>query len=89
VAITTQEPPPPGVQPHPFAQDVWLVNPDGSNLRRLTELADNQPSIDWSADGATIYALGATGFWRIDAATGAREPVGFAAALGQIRWLDR
>jgi hypothetical protein len=25
----------------------------------------------------------------IDAATGAREQVGYAAALGQIRWLDR
>jgi hypothetical protein len=44
--------------------------------------ADNQPSIDWSAAGATIYALGATGFWRIDAATGAREQVGY----GWRRW---
>lgn len=72
---------------HPFAQDVWLVNRDGSNLHRLTDLADNQPSLDWSPDGATVYALGITGFWRIDAATGVHEPVGMNVPLGQMRLL--
>lgn len=72
---------------HPFAQDVWLVNLDGTNLHRLTDLADNQPSLDWSADGSTVYALGITGFWRIDARTGAHEPVDLDVPLGQMRLL--
>jgi Tol biopolymer transport system component len=72
---------------HPFAQDIWVVNRDGSDLRRLIELSDNQPSLDWSADGASIYALGATGFWRIEIATGRREQVGLGAPLGHIHLL--
>jgi Tol biopolymer transport system component len=72
---------------HPFAQDIWVVNSDGSGLRRLAELTDNQPSIDWSADGRSIYALGITGFWRIDASTGEREAVAIDLPLGHIRWV--
>jgi Tol biopolymer transport system component len=69
---------------HPFAQDVWVVNADGSGLRRIAELAVNQPSIAWSKDGARLYVLGATGFWRVDAASGATEQIGPGVALGQI-----
>jgi Tol biopolymer transport system component len=72
---------------HPFAQDVWLVERDGTGLRRFLELSDNQPSLDWSADGAIIYSLGITGFWRIDAVTAQREQVGIAVPLGQVRVL--
>jgi len=72
---------------HPFAQDIWTVNSDGSDLRRLAELTDNQPSIDWSSDGASIYALGITGFWRIDSATGEREAVAMDLPLGHLRWV--
>jgi Tol biopolymer transport system component len=74
---------------HPFAQDIWTINSDGSDLKRLAELTDNQPSIDWSQDGQSIYALGITGFWRIDSSTGTRQPIGFAAPIGQIRVLKK
>ena len=70
---------------HPFAQDIWVINSDGSGLRRLAELTDNQPSIDWSDDGKSIYSLGVTGFWRVDAASGEREAVDVALPLGHIR----
>jgi Tol biopolymer transport system component len=87
----TQQPgiAPGGLRFHPFASDIWLVNRDGTNLRRLAELTDNQPSLDWSADGSTLYALGVTGFWQIDVATGDRQPLPYDAPLGQIRWLAR
>lgn len=69
---------------HPGAQDVWLVNPDGTDLHRLAELADKLVSLAWSPDGSAIYAFGLTGFWRIDAATGSKEPVPFSSPLGDI-----
>ena len=72
---------------HPFAQDIWLVNRDGTGLRRLAELQENQPSLGWSKDGAHIYALGATGFWRISVADGTREQVGLGIPLGELYWL--
>ena len=72
---------------HPFAQDVWSVNGDGSGLRRLSEIAENNPSLTWSGDGLRLFALGPTAFWRIDAATGKADHVGSGIPLGQILWL--
>jgi Tol biopolymer transport system component len=77
----------PGTTQHPFAQDVWLINRDGTGLHRLVELADNMPSLGWSRDGAYVYSLGVTGFWRIDVATGERAQLDYAGAIGQIVWL--
>ena len=39
---------------HPFAQDVWTVGNDGTGLKRLSEIAENNPSLTWSGDGSTI-----------------------------------
>ena len=61
-----------------------LVGKDGSNLRRLNELAESQPSLTWSADGDSIYAIGGGGFWKIDLASGNRELVGSGVPQGQI-----
>jgi hypothetical protein len=64
-----------------------MVNADGTGLRRFLEIGDNQPSLTWSADGAHIYSLGITGFWRIDSATAERVRAGIEAPLGQVRLL--
>jgi hypothetical protein len=72
---------------HPFAQDVWMVNSDGSGLRRVAEVAENMPSIAWSADGAFLYVLGPGAFWRLDAATGEAVKVAAGVPLGQIATL--
>ncbi|HXH23477.1 MAG TPA: hypothetical protein VNN10_15770 [Dehalococcoidia bacterium] len=72
---------------HPFAQDIWLVNSDGTGLRRLSEIAENMPSIAWSADGAFVYVLGPGAFWRIDTATGLAVKLAAGVPLGQIALL--
>jgi Tol biopolymer transport system component len=73
---------------HPFAQDVWIVNTDGTGLRRLAEIAENMPSISWSGDGSTVYALGPSALWKIDAATGQADQIAQGIPLGQIVWLS-
>jgi WD40-like Beta Propeller Repeat len=60
---------------HPFAKDIWLINKDGSGLRRIGELAESAPSLTWSSDGGSIYVLGGSGIVRIDATTGVVTPV--------------
>jgi Tol biopolymer transport system component len=60
---------------HPFAKDIWLINRDGSGLRRIGELAESAPSLTWSSDGASIYVLGGSGIVRIDASIGAVVPL--------------
>jgi Tol biopolymer transport system component len=70
---------------HPILQDVWLMDPDGNNLRRIADLAVASPSLAWSEDGFFIYAMSSTGFWRIEAKTGAYQTIGPGLQNGRIR----
>jgi Tol biopolymer transport system component len=70
---------------HPTLQDLWVVKPDGSDLHRLAELAESQPSLAWAEDSASIYAVGVGGFWRVDTASGTLELIGQGIPFGQIR----
>jgi Tol biopolymer transport system component len=47
---------------HGLPWDVWLVRPDGTDLRRLTSFFDDDASIAWSPDGRwlVVYASEAT-----------------------------
>ncbi len=49
--------------------DIWLVNADGSNMRRLTSHESSSSSPRWSSDGTTIFFLssrnGTSKVWRI------------------------
>ncbi len=73
---------------HPFLEDVWIVNVDGTGLRRLAELAENMPSLTWNGDGTVLYALGAGAWWKVEVATGKAEQIGPGVPLGQIVWLS-
>src|SRR5688572_8023161 len=54
---------------HGLPWDLWEVRVDGSGLRRLTELAEDDPSIAWSPDGRWIAFQGGTGVYLIETAT--------------------
>lgn len=77
---------------------LWTVAATGGEARRLAEASD-QPA-GWSADGGTLYTLGAvqqrgagdrarpvpTALLAIDARTGAQAPLITADALGASTW---
>jgi hypothetical protein len=74
---------------HPFAQDVWLINPaDATGLHRIADIAENMPSISWSGDGSSLYVLGPGFLWRLDPATGAAEQLRQSNDRGAIIWLE-
>ncbi len=70
---------------HPTLADAWVVNLDGSGLTKRTDLADASLSLAWSADDVSIYALGSTGFWRIDSNTGAKDHLGDGVLAGRVQ----
>lgn len=52
---------------HGLPFDLWVIKPDGSGLRRLTTLFEDQPMPAWSSDGKQILFLAGQGFYSIDA----------------------
>jgi len=65
-------------------EDIWTASKDGSSLKRLTALAEDQPSMAWSADGRVLYSMGGTGLWRIDATTGDKRRIAPGVVHGEI-----
>jgi len=79
--------PAPQTLTHPFAQDVWLVNRDGSGLKRLGETAENMPALTWSGDGKHVYAIGPGYLWRLDPVSASAEQVRESGERSWIVWL--
>jgi Tol biopolymer transport system component len=78
-----------GYGAHPFLQDLWLMDADGSNLRLVREFAEGQPSLAWAPDGPAIYIMVSSGLWRVEVETGSRLLLGEGSAFGQIALLPR
>ncbi len=72
---------------HPTLRDVWFANLDGTDLHRLTEIADSSLSLAWSGDGHDVYAIGDTGFWKVDTASGELELIGDPNLAARVQTL--
>jgi Tol biopolymer transport system component len=48
---------------HGLPYDPWVVNADGSGLRLVAPLAEDDPALAWSPDGSTLAILGGGGLW--------------------------
>jgi len=68
--------------------DLYLVGADGQQLRRLTEVYDDQPFPDWDREGQNLVYIGITGLVYLSADK-AREPVRLDDGLlhAQLDWL--
>lgn len=74
-------------QRHGFPWEIWRVRPDGSELTRLTELGEDEPTVAWSPDGRTLAVFGGLGLTLVDV-TGADPPRALAnGGTGGIGWL--
>jgi Tol biopolymer transport system component len=47
--------------------ELWVVNADGTGLRRLTDIREDNPFPAWSPDGRWIALKGEIGLYLIDA----------------------
>jgi hypothetical protein len=51
---------------HGLPYDLWLIKPDGSGLRRLTALFEDQPVPIWTKDGKKVVFLAGLGLYTLD-----------------------
>lgn len=58
----------PSVAPkaHGIPFDLWLIKPDGTGLKRLTTLYEDQPQPAWSKDSQKVALLAGQGFYTVD-----------------------
>jgi Tol biopolymer transport system component len=72
---------------HGIPWDVWLVNPDGTGLRRLAQPESDEPSVDWSPDGTRVFVYGGTGSWVVSVADGAAAAFPRLTGYGVASWV--
>jgi Tol biopolymer transport system component/mono/diheme cytochrome c family protein len=58
---------PPAAQAHGLPWDLWVVNSDGSGLRRLTSFYEDLPMAAFSPDGKQITVMGLGGIYMMEA----------------------
>jgi Tol biopolymer transport system component len=71
---------------HGLPWDLWEIGVDGTGLRRLTELAEDDPSVAYSPDGRWLAFQGGTGVYVIDLTTTALYHISDAVGFGGIDW---
>jgi Tol biopolymer transport system component len=68
------------------AQDLWLVRPDGSGLRRITNVIEDAPDFSWSDDGTQALIRGAFGVYLVDVEARVTTTLGPGEFHGSHDW---
>jgi Tol biopolymer transport system component len=72
---------------HGYPWETWIVNADGSDLRQIPDVYDDDSSIAWSPDGSQLLVFGGWGSFVVDSANGGSESIPFVSGYGSIAWL--
>lgn len=73
---------------HGIPWDPWIVDADGSGLRRIAETGADEPSVAWSPDQAQVFIYSGTGSYAVEVASGAVTPYSFVQGYGPVVWLN-
>jgi dipeptidyl aminopeptidase/acylaminoacyl peptidase len=72
---------------HGIPWDVWLVRPDGSDLRRATAFYDDDSSVAWSPDGRWLVTLSAEALHVIAVDSAENYCITDVGGYGSLEWL--
>jgi Tol biopolymer transport system component len=67
--------------------DPWVVNLDGSGLRRVAETGADEPSVAWSPDQTQVFVYSGAGSFIVDMASGELTRLSFVQGYGLVVWL--
>jgi len=74
---------------HGAPWDLWLVNVDGSGLKRVTSLNEDLPFLEWAADGQSVLFVGTNGLYEMSPDGSNIKKIGQGAVHGQISWRQK
>ena len=73
---------------HGIPWDPWIVNADGTGLRRVAETGADEPSVAWSPDQTQVFVYSGTGSFIADVGSGELTPLSYVQGYGPIVWLS-
>jgi mono/diheme cytochrome c family protein len=77
---------PPAAEAHGLPWDLWLINSDGSGLRRLTSFYEDLPMAAFAPDGKQIAVMGLGGIYLMDADGSHLRRIDPAGDHGGLDW---
>jgi dipeptidyl aminopeptidase/acylaminoacyl peptidase len=66
--------------------DIWAIDGDGNNLRRIADLREDDPTVAWSPDGSMLAVIGTCGLYELSSGGGGTQRIGQGALLSQMDW---
>lgn len=72
---------------HGAPWEIWVVRPDGSDLRRVTSFEDDDASVTWSPDGVWLATLSAEAIHIVSQDGSSPYCVSNQGGYGALEWL--
>jgi Tol biopolymer transport system component len=74
---------------HGLPADIWSMNLDGSDMKRIAEIKDDDPSVSWSPDGSRLAIFGIAALYVSDGKGGAPAKLVDQGGYGGLDWTSR
>jgi Tol biopolymer transport system component len=71
---------------HGLPADVYSLNLDGSDMKRIADIKDDDPTVAWSPDGARLAVFGVAALFLVDAAGGTPAKLTEQGGYGGLDW---
>jgi Tol biopolymer transport system component len=71
---------------HGLPADIYSLNLDGSNMTRIADIKDDDPSVTWSPDGTKLAIFGVAALYVVDAKGGPTDKLVDQGGYGGLDW---
>jgi Tol biopolymer transport system component len=71
---------------HGLPADIWSMNLDGSDMKRIADIKDDDPTVAFSPDGAKLAIFGVAALFLVDANGGPTDKLTDQGGYGGLDW---
>ncbi|HEX8967064.1 MAG TPA: hypothetical protein VF937_04235 [Chloroflexota bacterium] len=71
---------------HGLPADIYSLNLDGSDMKRIADIKDDDPTVAWSPDGTRLAIFGVAALFMVDASGGPTEKLTDQGGYGGLDW---
>jgi Tol biopolymer transport system component len=71
---------------HGLPADVWSMNLDGSDMKRIADIKDDDPTVAYSPDGSRLAIFGVAALFMVESSGGPTEKLTEQGGYGGLDW---